>query len=81
MPEKVTITDVKVILTQPGGSRLAVVKVMTSEPGLYGLGCATFTQGIFAVQAAVERHIRPFVIGWDVDRIEELWNMMMVHAY
>ncbi|MAU10221.1 MAG: starvation-sensing protein RspA [Anaerolineaceae bacterium] len=81
MPEKVTITDVKVILTQPGNSRLAVVKVMTSEPGLYGLGCATFTQAIFAVQAAVERHIRPFVIGWDVDRIEELWNMMMVHAY
>lgn len=81
MPEKVTITDVKIILTQPGGSRLAIVKILTSEPGLYGLGCATFTQGIFAVQAAVERHIRPFVIGWDVDRIEELWNMMMVHAY
>ncbi|MCA9894368.1 MAG: starvation-sensing protein RspA [Anaerolineae bacterium] len=81
MPEKVTITDVKIILTQPGGSRLGIVKVLTSEPGLYGLGCATFTQGIFAVQAAVERHIRPFVIGWDVDRIEELWNMMMVHAY
>jgi mannonate dehydratase len=36
------ITDVKTILTQPtGGGQLVVVKVMTNEPGLYGVGCAT----------------------------------------
>jgi mannonate dehydratase len=28
------ITDVKVILTQPGADHLVIVKVMTSEPGL-----------------------------------------------
>ena len=44
-----TIENVEVILTQPGHVRLAVVKVTTSEPGLYGLGCATFTQRIHAV--------------------------------
>ena len=38
----VTIKDVKVILTQPGFSQLVIVKIITSEPGLYGLGCATF---------------------------------------
>ena len=81
MPKPVTIKDVKVILTQPGKSRLAIVKVITSEPGLYGLGCATFTQRIFAVAAAIERHLKPFLLGRDVDRIEEIWNMSMVHGY
>ena len=76
-----TITDVEVILTQPGSARLAVVKVLTSEPGLYGVGCATFTQRIHAVAAAVERHLKPFLIGRDVARIEEIWQMSMVHGY
>ena len=81
MPKPVTITDVQVILTQPRKSRLAIVKLLTSEPGLYGLGCATFTQRIFAVAAAIERHLKPFLLGRDVDRIQEIWNMSMVHGY
>ena len=81
MANPITISDVKVILTQPGHSRLAIVKVMTSEPGLYGLGCATFTQRIFAVAAAIERHLKPFLLGRDVNRIEEIWNMSMAHGY
>ncbi len=81
MADVVTISDVQVILTQPGSSRLVIVRVLTSEPGLYGLGCATFTQRTFAVQAAIERHLKPFLIGRDVDRIEELWQMSMVHGY
>ena len=81
MPKPITITDIRVILTQPRKSRLCIVKVITSEPGLYGLGCATFTQRIFAVAAAIERHLKPFLLGRDVDRIEEIWNMSMVHGY
>lgn len=77
----IRIRDVKAILTQPGHSRLVIVKVDTSEPGLFGLGCATFTQRIFAVQAALERHLKPFLVGRDVDRIEEIWQMSMVHGY
>lgn len=81
MTKPTTIENVDVILTQPGHVRLAVVKVTTSEPGLYGLGCATFTQRIHAVAMAIERHLAPFVIGRDVSRIEEIWQMSMVHGY
>lgn len=77
----VTITDVQVILTQPSYSRLVIVKVSTSEPGLYGLGCATFTQRVFAVQAVLERHLKPFLVGRGVDRIEDVWQTSMVHGY
>ncbi len=70
----VTIKDVKVITTQPAGSRLVIVKVITSEPGLYGLGCATFTQRWNAVVAALEKHLIPFALGRDVARIEEFWR-------
>lgn len=81
MAKTITIKEVKVILTQPSNVRLAVVKVVTSEPGLYGLGCATFTQRIHGVKEVIERHLAPFLIGRDVARIEELWQMMMVHGY
>jgi mannonate dehydratase len=77
----ITIRDVKTILTAPAGIRLIVVKVETSEPGLYGLGCATFTQRHHAVAAAIDKHLKPFLIGKDVHRIEDLWQLMMVNAY
>src|SRR5258706_1024706 len=81
MTKPVTIQDVQTILTQPAGSRLIVVKLVTSEPGLYGLGCATFTQRFHAVHAAIEHHLKPFLIGHDGARIEELWQMGMVNGY
>ena len=76
-----TIRDVRVILTAPQKLPLIVVKVETSEPGLYGLGCATFTWRYEAVKTAIEQHLRPLVIGRDVQQIEELWQLMMTNAY
>ena len=81
MTETVTIKDVRTILTQPAGSRLIIVKIITSDPGLYGVGCATFTQRFRAVHTAIEEHLKPFLIGRDVDRIEEIWQMSMVNSY
>lgn len=78
---KITIKDVKVILTQPAFSQLVIVKVITSEPGLYGLGCATYKQRFRAVHAAIEHHLKPFAIGREVSRIEEFWQMAMVNGY
>ncbi|GIX07948.1 MAG: starvation-sensing protein RspA [Candidatus Poribacteria bacterium] len=77
----ITIQDVRVITTQPAGARLVVVKVITSEPGLYGVGCATFTQRFHAVVTAIEKHLKPFLLGRDVSRIEEIYRMATVHSY
>ena len=81
MSKPITIQDVKTIVTHPGRSQLIIVKVITSEPGLYGLGCATYKQRFHAVVTAIEKHIKPFVVGRDVARIEEIWQMGMVNGY
>jgi mannonate dehydratase len=75
------ITNVKAILTAPARIRLCVVKVETSEPGLYGLGCATFTQRIRLVAAAVDQYLAPFLAGKDPDNIEDLWQAMFQSSY
>ena len=41
---RVTIRDVKVICCAPQKINLVTVKVETSEPGLYGVGCAVIWQ-------------------------------------
>lgn len=79
----ITIRDVKTFMIQTDGPgrRFIIVKVETSEPGLYGLGCATFTQRHRATYAAIESHIKPFVLGKDVARSEELFHMSLVQSY
>ncbi len=75
------ITDVRAIQTAPDGIRLVVVKVETSEPGLYGLGCATFTQRPLAVVAAIEEYLRPFVLGRNSHDIEDIYQAAYVSSY
>jgi mannonate dehydratase len=75
------ITEVKTILTAPAGIRLVVVKVLTSEPGLYGLGCATFTQRARVVETAIERYLKPFVLGKDPLQIEDIYQSSFVSSY
>lgn len=79
--EPVRIRDLKVILTAPDGIRLVIVKVETSEPGLYGLGCATFTQRPMAVVEAIEHYIKPMAIGRDVHDIEDLFQTGYLSSY
>ncbi len=75
------ITDVRTILTQPAGIRLVVVKVLTSEAGLYGLGCATFTQRARVVETAVDKYLKPFLIGKDPLQIEDIFQSSFVSSY
>src|SRR5262249_11903658 len=75
------ITDISTILTAPNRVRLVIVKASTSEPGLYGLGCATFPQRARVVQTAGEKYLKPFLVGRDVDQIEDIWQSSYVSSY
>ena len=57
------IKDVSVIATAPSGLRLVVVKITTDQDGLYGYGCGTFTQRADLVVDAVNRYLKPFLVG------------------
>ncbi len=78
---RITVRDVRVIMTEPDDIRLIVVKVDTSEPGLSGVGCATFTQRPTAVKVAVEDFLRPFLVGRDVADIEDVWHSAYLSSY
>ena len=81
MSKPITITKVRTILTSPERIPLVVVKIETSEPGLYGLGCATFTQRYLAVATAIDEYLAPFLVGRDVSQIEDIWQTCMTSAY
>ena len=76
------IRDVRAIITHPPGARtLTVVKVETSEPELYGLGCASFCTRPTAVAAAVDDYLKPFLVGKDPGEIEDIWQSCYVSSY
>src|SRR5579883_1924958 len=75
------IKDVSVIATAPAGLRLVVVKVTTDQDGLYGYGCGTFTQRADLVVDAVNRYLKPFLVGKSADRIDDLWQAMYNSSY
>ena len=75
------IKDVSVITTEPAGVRLIVVKVQTDQDGLYGYGCATFTQRADLVVDAVNRYLKPLLINRPADAIEDTWYAMYNSSY
>lgn len=77
-----TIKDVKVITTSAGSNyRWVFLKIITSEPGLYGIGSANDNFQTFAVITALEKHLKPWLIGKDPDRIEDLWQSGHFRTY
>ena len=66
----VNITGIKVICTAPEGINLVAVKVETNQPGLYGLGCATFAYRHLTVRHLVEEYLEPLMVWRDAENIE-----------
>jgi mannonate dehydratase len=77
----VKIKSIKAIPTAPEGLNLVIVKVETTEPGLYGIGCASFTQRAEAVVTAINKYMPDFCIGRDADNIEDIWHAFYTSSY
>jgi mannonate dehydratase len=77
-----TIEDVKVITTNGGGRyHWVFLKIITNEAGLYGIGSANDDYQAMAVIADLEYHLKPWLIGKDPDRIEDLWKSAQYRTY
>src|SRR5579872_5747220 len=74
------ITEVRVIVTCPTRNYVCV-KILTDEPGLYGVGDATLNGRELAVATALRDHIAPLLIGRDPDRIEDIWQYLFRGTY
>ncbi len=74
------ITEVRVIVTCPGRNYVAV-KILTDEPGLYGVGDATLNGRELSVATALSEHLAPLLIGRDPDRIEDIWQLLFRGTY
>lgn len=77
----VKITKVRAILTAPYGTNLVIVKVETDQAGLYGVGCATFTQRAHTVVSAINEYLDDFCKGKNVANIEDLWQTTYQSSY
>jgi mannonate dehydratase len=75
------IKDISVINTAPQGVRLCVVKITTDQAGLYGYGCATFTQRADLIEPAVVKYLKPLLLGRPTDRIEDTWQLCYDSSY
>ena len=79
--EETRIKRIRVFVTSPRTANLVVVRVETTQPGLCGYGCATFTWRWKAVVTAVEEYLAPLLEGRLVDDIEDIWQYMKGSSY
>jgi mannonate dehydratase len=73
------VTDIKCIRTRANGS-WTIVKVLTDQPGLHGIGSASDFRHSETVIKAVET-ISPAVIGREAGQIEDIWQSVYASGY
>ncbi|NCA15077.1 MAG: mandelate racemase, partial [Proteobacteria bacterium] len=74
------ITGVKVIRTRAAATWV-IVKVLTDQPGLYGIGSAHDYNATGAVVAALEEWMAPRLVGRDPAMIEDIWQSTFTSGY
>lgn len=74
------ITEIKCIQTRANGTWL-IVKVLTDQPGLYGIGSASDCVQVEAVRAAIENGLAPSLIGRNTANIEDNWQTAYTNNY
>ena len=74
------ITEVRALVTCPDRNYV-LVKILTSEPGLYGVGDATLNGRELSVATTLEKHIAPLLIGRDPEQIEDTWQYLYRGPY
>ena len=79
--DNVRITGVRAVVTAPEGANLVVVRIDTSDDGLWGLGCATFHQRFAAVAATIDQHVAPLLIGRHPADITDIGRLVHFSSY
>ena len=74
------IKEIRCIRTRPDGTWV-IVKVITDQPGLYGIGSASDYWHSATVIAAIEEVIAPRLIGREAGRIEDIWQSTYTRDY
>ncbi|QHW32864.1 mandelate racemase [Paenibacillus rhizovicinus] len=74
------ITGIKCIRTRKNGT-WTIVKVMTDQDGLYGIGSANDIYNSEAVIQVIEQLLAPQLIGRDTGNIEDIWQTMQLSSY
>jgi mannonate dehydratase len=74
------ITDIRCLRTRRQGTWV-IVKVLTDQPGLYGIGSASDHYRAGTVVAAIEQWLAPRLIGREAANIEDNWQAAYTSGY
>ncbi|MFF2483443.1 enolase C-terminal domain-like protein [Paenibacillus sp. NPDC058071] len=74
------IKQIKCIRTRHDGSWI-IVKVITDQDGLYGIGSASDMYQPKAIVSIIEELLAPLLIGRDASQIEDIWQTMYTSGY
>jgi mannonate dehydratase len=74
------IKEVRCIRTRANGIWV-IVKVITDQPGLYGIGSASDVSHAGTVITAIEEVVAPRIVGREASHIEDIWQSLYTSAY